>query len=376
MLVALPVSLVVVLGLASWWRKHSLDHLEYHRRFHYIRAFPGESYPVKIEVENNKFLPLTWLRLEDPWPKAVGPQDENILAPSHNQDQGFLTHVFSLRWHERARRSYELIFRKRGIYTVGPARCASGDLFGIYEQSGQVGQVERLTIFPNVVPRILLDLPPEHPIGGERSRRRIAEDPNQPIGVRDYLPEDSFRKIHWPATARTGQLQVKVFQPTSAQVMMVVLNISTYHRYWEGVYPALLEHLLSVAATLITDGIEQGFRVGMISNGCLSNSDQPFRIPPGRSPAQLTHLLSALAGVTPVVVAPFERFILKEIHNVPYGSTLLVLTAVTSPELAETLFRLKKHERRLTLLSLAEEPPPAIPGVRCVHMPFKEEAPV
>jgi uncharacterized protein (DUF58 family) len=373
MLIALPVSLLVILAVSSWWRKHALENLAYRRKFHYTRAFPGESYPVKIEIENHKFLPLTWLRLEDPWPKAVGPQDLTILAPSHVQDQGFLTHVFSLRWYERARRSYDLTFRKRGVYTVGPVRAASGDLFGIYEQNGQLGNVEHLTVFPNVIPLKELELLPEHPIGDQRSQRRLAEDPNQPMGVRDYHPEDSFRRLHWPATARTGQLQVKVFQPTSAQVMMVCLNVSTYHRYWEGVYPALLEYLLSIAATLITDGIQQGYRVGMISNGCLSNSDQPFRIPPGRSPGQLSHLLSALAGVTPVVVAPFERFLMREIHNVPYGSTLLVLTAVTTPELAETLLRLKKHERRMTLLSLAEEPPPVIPGVRCIHLPFKEE---
>jgi hypothetical protein len=75
-----------------------------------------------------------------------------------------------------------------------------------------------------------------------------------------------------------------------------------------------------------------------------------------------------------VVVASFERFLLREIPHVPYGATLLVLTAIVTPELIETLARLRKHERQLTLLSLAEEPPPDIPGVRSVHMPFHEES--
>ncbi|MCK4901074.1 MAG: hypothetical protein KAS38_19995, partial [Anaerolineales bacterium] len=51
---------------------------------------------------------------------------------------------------------------------------------------------------------------------------------------------------------------------------------------------------------------------------------------------------------------------------------LLIVTAVTSPELAENLLRLKKHERQLTLLSLAQEPPPRLPGVRSIHLPFDE----
>jgi uncharacterized protein (DUF58 family) len=373
-LTALPISLMIIFGLAYWWQKHSLDGVGYKRKFRYSRAFPGESYPVKVEIENRKFLPLTWLRIQDPWPKAVGPTDEEILAPSHNQDLGFLTHVFSLRWFERTQRTYPLLFRKRGAYTVGPAQLESGDLFGIYSKEEKSGSTDRLIVFPALAPLDELDLPPDNPFGDQRSRRRLFEDPSRPMGVREYQPEDSFRRMHWPATARTGQLQVRVFQPTSAKVMVLCLNVSTYHRYWEGVYPALLERLLSVAATLLTRGVESGYRVGMISNGCLANSDQPFRIPPGRSAQQLAHLLQALAGVTPVITAPFERFLMKEASQLTYGASLLVLTAVHTPGLSETLVRLKRHERQISLYSLAETAPPLISGIRCIHMPFVEAA--
>jgi uncharacterized protein (DUF58 family) len=231
---------------------------------------------------------------------------------------------------------------------------------------------ERITVFPSLLPTAALDLPADNPFGDQKSRRRLYEDPNRPMGIREYHPEDGFRRVHWPATARTGQLQVKVYQPTSAQVLVLCLNVSTFARHWEGIYPALLEHLISLTATLASQGVESGYRVGLISNGCLSNSDQPFRIPPGRSPKQLAHLLTALAGATAITVAPFERFLLREAPGVPYGSTLAIISAVTSPALAETLIQLKRHERRLLLISLAEEPPPAIPGVRCIHRPYLE----
>lgn len=372
-LVALSLSLLIILGLSHWWRQNALKNIIYRRRFQYRRAFPGEIYPVKVEVENRKLLPLSWLRIQDAWHKNVAPVDEEVLAPSHVQEMGFLTHVFSLRWFERTQRSYPLLFRRRGSYTIGPAVMESGDLFGIFTAESKIGSPERLIVFPALIPLDRLDVPPENPFGDIRSRRRLFEDPNRPMGVRDYHPEDSFRRVHWLATAHTGQLQVKVFEPTSAQLMVLCLNVSTYHRYWEGVYPALLERLLSIAATFLTTAVEQGYRVGMISNGCLANSDQPFRIPPGRSAQQLAHLLSALAGVTPVVVAPFDRFLLREIPRVPYGASLVILTAVVTPELAETLIRLKRHERKMTLVSLAEIAPPLIDGVNCVHLPFTEK---
>ncbi|MGW8250687.1 MAG: DUF58 domain-containing protein, partial [Anaerolineales bacterium] len=235
-LVALSFSLLVVLGLAQWWQKRSLNDVVYQRKFKYTRAFPGEIYPVKVEIENRKFMPLSWLRIQDPWPKMVGPEDEQILAPSHVTDLGYLTHVFSLRWFERAQRSYPLLFRKRGAYTVGPAQLESGDLFGIFNLQRPMGSAEQLTVFPALIPLNKLELPPENPYGDQHSRRRLFEDPNRPMGVREYHPEDSFRRVHWPATARTGQLQVKVYQPTSARVMVLCLNVSTYHRYWEGIY--------------------------------------------------------------------------------------------------------------------------------------------
>lgn len=371
LLVTFLLMLLLVLGLASWWQKRSLDGVSYKRFPFYRRAFPGERVPLRIEIENRKLLPLTWLRVQDAWPKSIGPDQEDILAPTHLPNQGLLTNVFSLRWYERARRNYTLKFWKRGIYALGPVKLESGDLFGIFDRSETQESVELLTVFPDLVQFGDLRLPADDPFGDRRSRRRLYEDQNQPIGVRDYLPEDSIRRVHWPATAHTGQLQVKVYQPTSANIMVVCLNVSTFARHWEGTNPDLLEHVIKVAATLVTEGIEDGYRVGLIANGCLAHADQPFRVPPGRSPKQLASLLGALAGVTPVVTGPFENFLIKQVPRVSYGATLLIVTGVTNPELFEALVQIKYRGRQITLLSFAQEPPEIIPGIRTFHLPFK-----
>lgn len=373
MLSMLTSALAVVIAVANWWRKRALDNVVYTRQFHYTRAFPGEEVEVRLEVENRKFLPISWLRVLDTWPKAVGPVDENILVPSHHQNIGLLTNIFSLRWFERTRRFYNLKFRERGVHTVGPARLESGDLFGIYSEVKEVGSLDRLTVFPKLVSLEELDLPAENPFGDIRSRRRLFEDPNRPMGVREYRPEDEFRRVHWPATARTGDIQVKVYQPTSTQVLMACMNSSTFPRHWEGVYPELLEYLIRVTASLLNLGMQNGYQVGLISNGTLANSDQPFRISPGRSQQHLAHILQALAGVTPLVTAPFERFLLREVPRVPFGSTLVIISAVITPALNETFVRVKKHGRRIVLISLSKEIPLEIPGIQTLHMPFKEE---
>jgi uncharacterized protein (DUF58 family) len=370
-LITLSASLLVIVGVAWWWKKKSLIGVTYRRQFHYTRGFPGERIRVKIVVENRKILPISWLRIQDDWAQTVGPELEDVLAPSHIQDRGILTNVFSLRWYEKAQRQYNLLFRTRGVFQIGPARIDSGDLFGIFEMKDESSHNQYLTVFPTLLPFSKLDFPAEDPFGDRKSLRRIFEDPNRPMGVREYKPEDGFRRVHWPATAKTGQLQVKVYQPTSGQVMMVCMNVSTFARHWEGIYPELLEHLIRIAATLVSEGMREGYKVGLIANGCLAHADQPFRIPPGRSPQQLAILLGALAGVTSVVTGNFERFLMREIPRIQYGATLVILTAISSPELASTLVQLKRHERRITLYTLAEDAPPLIPGIRIIHQPFK-----
>jgi uncharacterized protein (DUF58 family) len=369
-LIAFVVMLGAIIAIARWWQTHSLDEVTYRRHFTYDRGFPGESLEMQVIVENKKFLPLPWLRVTDPLPRLIGPEDEKLLHPGLTTEQGVLNNVFSLRWYERDRRYYELLLRKRGVFRLGPAGLESGDLFGLFEQIGEKADLDYLTVFPKPVSIKALGLPVADPFGEQRAMRRLFEDPGQPMGVREYHPEDDFRRMHWPATARTGQLQVKVYQPVSARVLILCLNISTLDNVWEGTIPDLLEHLVSVTAALAQHALIDGFQVGLVSNGALAHADQPFRILPGRSPAQLVNLLTALAGVTPFVTGSFDRFLMAEAPRLPLGATLLMVTAVYPPDWDETLIKLKQHGRKITILSFASKPPRMIPGIEMIHRPY------
>ena len=369
-LAAFAIMLLAVSGLAFWWRKRALQGVTYQRRLIYRRGYPGERITVQLEAENRKFLPMPWLRVQDMIPSAVGPEEEGLLKPSHSPDLGTLVSLFSLRWYERDRRTFTLLLRKRGVHRLGPPLLESGDLFGVFEQVDEPETYDYLTVFPEPLAYQALQLPSADPYGDRRARRRLYEDPNLPMGVREYHSEDDFRRIHWPATARTGELQVKVYQPVSTRVMVVCLNVSTFPHYWEGTHPELLEYLVRVCAALVEQGLKDGYRVGLVSNGCLGHSDQPFRIPPGRSPAQLVQLLSALAGVTPFVTGPFDRFLVAETPRLPYGATLVVVTGLINKGLPETLLRLRQHGRRVALLSFARENPEMIPGVQVYYRPY------
>lgn len=329
---ALAGFMLTFIAVGWAWNRASLYRLVYRRRFQHTRAFPQEAIAVSVTVENNKLVPVGWLRVEDTWPRAVGPVDEDALAPSHIETEGYLTNVYSLKWFERQRRNYQLACRQRGVYPIGPARLQSGDLFGLYESERGLDDRAFLVVYPRLESLEELGLPTADPFGDLRAKRRIFEDPARTMGVRDYRPEDGFRRVHWPATARTGRLQVKVFEPTTSRALVVCLNVATFEKHWQGMQVELLERLISVAGSLCAYAYDEGYSVGLIANGCLAHADQPFHLSPSRAPDQPARLLEALAGVSTFVTAGFPRFLLAQSPRLPWGATLVLVTAIMNGE--------------------------------------------
>ncbi len=370
-LVTIGGALGVVLGMAWWWDRRSLQGVKYRRLLHYRRGFKGEEIEAQILVENRKLLPLVWLHLADNWPADVVPAGQ--LEASHRPERGLLHLVLSMRGYARTVRQLQLFLRARGVHRIGPVEATSGDPFGLFlSRSKDVGSDDSLVVFPELRSLGELGVQPDDPFGEQPTRRRLFEDVNRPMGVREHQPEDGFRRIHWPATAATGELQTRLFQPVRGLDLVVCLNASTFAHHWEGTDPEKLEALIEASASLIMEGYEQGYRVGLISNGSIAHAGRAFRLPPGRSKGHLPHLLEALAGVTPLVTAPFHRYLLSEAPRLEYGSILVVVTAVVPPELQETLLRLRGRNRKTLLVYLSDEPPPDLEGIETHQLKWSQ----
>jgi uncharacterized protein (DUF58 family) len=228
-----------------------------------------------------------------------------------------------------------------------------------------------LIIYPQVIPIAELGLPPKDPFGEMKARQRIFEDPSRTIGVRDHQPEDEFRRIHWKATARRQELQVKVYEPTTSFTTVVFLNVATFDKYWLGTIPALLERCITVAASVCHFVAERRDVVGLVTNGCIPRSDQPIRVLPGRDPQQLTRILEAFAAVTPIATQELSALLARESPRLPWGATLVVVTAHVNEELNATLLRLHQAGRRLVLISLSKEAPDPVVAeeILTYHLP-------
>jgi uncharacterized protein (DUF58 family) len=357
--------LLLVAGVSYLWQRYCLTRLTYFRRIGQERAFFGEDVPLTVEIVNAKPLPLAWVEVEDIIPGQLALQPAHV-SPSHIPGRRLLSMLLSVRWYERVRRHYTITCGARGVHTFGPATLRTGDVFGLNTQEMALASENYLLVYPKVISLERLGLPASNPFGDLTLRRQwLFEDPMRTVGVRDYRPGDSPRRLHWKATARAPDqaLQVKVFEPTTSHRLHILLNVNTSEENWswQGYDPQALEAAVTTAASVANWASEHGFLVGLAANAKLFHSSAAVRIPPSRHPHQLMHIFEALARLVPMGSMPVQSLVELEAHDLAYGSTVVVVTAATGEPLIRQLQQLKRAGHRPVLLLITADEAPVAP---------------
>ncbi|MBX3012871.1 MAG: DUF58 domain-containing protein [Caldilineaceae bacterium] len=362
-------ALWVIVGISWLWSKWSMAGLRYERTLSELRAFQGETIQLTLAVRNQKLLPLPWLRIRDTFPPDLPVADKQVtLNPGTNLAE---FHSFwMLGAYQRLQRTFPITCATRGFHYFGPATLSTGDGFGFFDGAAQWASRQRLIIYPRLYSVAELQLPSKSPFGEVRAPQSLFEDPLRTVGIREWQSSDSQRRVHWKATARHQQLLSRVYEPSEEQQLQIFLNVATLERHWHGYLPELQERAISVAGSLAALAIEERRPTGIIANGVLPGSDQPIRLLPGRNPNQLIRILELLAAVTPFATTPIENLLVEEAPRMPWGATLVVVTAIAHSDLLATLLDLAAAGRRLVLFTLAEEAPSQYLGpIPVFHLP-------
>lgn len=387
---------VIALGvIPEIWYRFCLSDMSVRRDLGADHAEIGDEVPFIITIENRKLLPLPRLDLDDETPEAcrvVGA----VMQPSYKVGRALLTDVFSLWAAQRVVRRYRMRVIQRGAYTFGPLRLRSGDPLGILTREETIDQPAHLIVHPLVTPLEHLGLPARAPFGDLATPRQLLTDPLRVAGVRHYVSGDDPRHIHWKATARTGALHTKVFEPSAHHTLMIFLDLRTFgrddrlfgHGQFVGVDHDLSELAISAAASVASWGMEQGYAVGLCANGTmLSDEDLSWRPRDGGDVAsgvnlddvrtlnarrsagrlriasssdggQSRRVLDALARLVAFVPRPIHDIVVEESHRLPYGSTVVYVGAADAlgAEGVEAFSRLRSAGHSVTLLLTGETP--------------------
>ena len=156
----------------------------------------GGAADVLLEVTNaDRRAGGLWL-LTEPLPAELGP------APTYVLERLAAGATAPLR--------YRVSGSRRGRYPLGPLRLRLVDPFGLVTRSVSGTDAGSLLVVPRVQPLAAGGLSGGSGNNGEGARRSIAVHGEDDVSTRAYRHGDDLRKVHWRATARTGELMVRL----------------------------------------------------------------------------------------------------------------------------------------------------------------------
>jgi uncharacterized protein (DUF58 family) len=346
------ISLMFILtgGVSRLWNRYCLRRVEYRRRLSQNQVFFGEDVTFEIEITNRKPLPLPWLQIEDELPEKVTLLKGKTTVT--HEDRIILTNIFPINMYHRVKRRFPMRCLQRGAFVFGPTSICSGDLFGFFRRDMKIDNLDYLMVYPRLVPLEKLGIPSQQLFGDIRLKHHLFQDPVLTAGVREYQSGDSLKRIHWKSSARLGRLQTKVYEPTTTVDISIFLDVRTLRApLWGSVYQ-LQELGIIAAASIAQYALKSGFRVGLYVNQITRFSRGMVTVPPSQHPDQLLRILEALAQLHQVETIPAVRFIRQEARNLPWGSTLLVISAQPVAELMATLLDMKRVGRSVALVKV------------------------
>ncbi|MFW6115295.1 MAG: DUF58 domain-containing protein [Thermodesulfobacteriota bacterium] len=277
----LTVLALLILGItigARLWSKLSISRIRCSALVDKDRLFPDEPLALQVSGENAKFLPV-WLQ--------IGVPVENALEPAFGE-KGF-TGECGLFWYQKARFDWKLIARRRGLHRVGPVQVKVGDLLGFFPRERRSGNEIQVLVYPKIVPFRPFSLPRRDFFGTPGARSPV-QDPVYILGTRDYQHWRPARHIHWKASARQNRLQEKLFEPSEQEKVLLAIEVSQFERSNAS---ENFERTLEVVGSLAVQSHQQGYAVGLVTNGIVEGG--PPVLPIARSPHQAMSILEILA---------------------------------------------------------------------------------
>ena len=339
----------------------------------------GDSTAVVIVLENRSWMPIPWLLVEDLLPRRA-----LIHSPPNLQLKGRRLQLVSFRGRARKTITYQLKANCRGYFQLGPLVAETGDVFGLYRRYRVLSEPSFLLVVPEVIPLEGFDIASRRPIGEVRMTHRLFEDPTRIAGVRGYQAGDPLNRVHWRATARTGELQSKIYDASTVAGATLLVD---FHEQSFAVEdePARSELVITAAASVAGAIFQMGQQVGLVTNGrdaadrirtegwshdqlfsrreaqaagMREKSDRlrPVVVPTRRSNTQLTDILQVLARVEKTDGFTFSQLVTEAGSQLPLGASVIAMLTRVTPETAIALGNLRRRGLAVTaILNVFEE---------------------
>jgi uncharacterized protein (DUF58 family) len=297
-------------------------------------AHQGETVPVRLTAHNERPLPKLNLSLQDLCPDGIEPLEPGPI-PVHLPPGGTDTVEYLVR------------LRRRGAHVFRGLCVHSTDLMGLYDQRLRIGLETHVLVYPRIA-----ELPPRVMVkelsGGsaplETSSRK--GEGSSFFGIREYLPGDPLKHVHWRTTARRGSLAVVEWEAEeSRSALLAVETLRGSDRDLSG--GTTLDAAAGLAASLAADVLRTGNSVRVLAPGTTD-----WRTAAERGTEAMPKLLEILARMQATSDLALPAELRRVASYAEPGSVVCWLTPIADPDLVSTVRYLRSIRLRPIIYAL------------------------
>jgi uncharacterized protein (DUF58 family) len=285
-----------------------------------------------IYVHNNSPLPTGWVEIVQMSDMPGHVSGIAITIPARGRER-LETQKFS---------------HARGVYTIGPLVARSSDPLGLFRVQTTQGNPIKVVVQPPIVTLPYFRLPMAERSGEESVQHRSQTHTPHVATVREYIHGDSLNQIHWPSTAKCGQLMSKEFDSGGGGNVWVVLDLERTIHQSQGTEKTD-EYAVAIAASLASLALAEERSVGLIAHG-----DQEYLLPLRGGTKQMSEVLETLTLSKTEGDTALAEVLLQNTGQFGRSASLLVVTSSTATEWISILRDLRY--RGLSILVVLVDP--------------------
>lgn len=333
-------------------KRFGLRGFAYRRDFPQAAAGEGDTVDFVEVIRNRSPLFLPWVRLEMRIPPSFEFHTrEEVDIRGNNYHKS----VFTLLPFSQVTRRHRVVLHQRGHFRLEGASMTAGDLLGWQSITRELTALTEIYVYPALLGQDRYTLPSTRAQGEVTVERWIQPDPFLVNGIRGYRAGDPEKEIHWAATARTGELQVKTHDFTADPQLMVLINVQKQEEQWGDLMDyeqERIEYAISLAATMCLDALARGMNAGFAANMPLDEDGVCACMLPQRGVGREEELLQAMACLRIKRVLSFPTF-LEQLPRIS-GTDLVILSCYDSEAIQWQMGQLRALGNSVALRLLPE----------------------
>lgn len=342
--------LTAILVLSYGWAWNSTRFVQINRYTRARRSQVGQFFEETFEIRNRGRFPKLWLELRD---YSTVPFHDVSRVVNNLPGQG------SQRWQVRT------LCQQRGIFRLGSMSLHSGDPLGLFSVGQNLSLTSDLIVYPATIELNSFHPPIADLAGGDAISRRTQYLTTNVSGIREYAPGDSFNRIHWLSTARTGRLMTKEFELDPSADIWLFLDF--FHEVeksmgWEPTRPELgvfsltrlqrggkRSDVLELPPSTTEYGVTVGASVAryfLLRNravGMMWNDGKRQILQTDRGQRQVRKILESLAISNARGDMPFDELLLTEGGRMNRNDIILAISPDPRPDWARALRELRRR---------------------------------